>query len=158
MNGQTIDQSLVSLLDVGQKMTKKNDGLFSQSLKSLEIQLKTLFYGSGNERSIAFLDSLSNLGLMEQELVLKRFTKIIDRILSGDNRLLTEEDIAQKEIENEIYSDIIGAMNEAVKIEKLSGKRLEVLDGGKKNLNKNVLIDLSQAKKGRKHNLKPVLN
>lgn len=137
---------------------KKNDGLFTQSLKSLEIQLKTLFYGSGNDKSIAFLDALSNLSLLEQEIVLIRFTRIVEQILEGDKRFISSEELSHKEIENNLYEEIVHAMNEAVKVEKLSGKRLEVLEGGKKFSKNNVLIDLSKAKKNKRGCVKPVLN
>lgn len=136
----------------------KNEGLFSQSLKSLEIQLKTLFYGSGNENSIAFLDSLSHLGILEQEMVLKQFTGIVERILNGDKRFLSPIDIEQKKIEEELYQEIVSGMTAAAKIPNLEGKRLAVLEGGKNPHKNKQLIDLSQVRKNRKNPLKPVLN
>jgi hypothetical protein len=139
-------------------MSNKKEGLFTQSLRSLEIQLKTLFYGSGNENSLEFLDSLSNLGIAEQEILLKYFTSVIDRILQGDKRYFTESDTEQKKIEDDLYSEIVSGMNAAAKIPLLDGKRLEVLEGGKNSKKNKVLIDLSSARKSRKNQSKPVLN
>ncbi len=137
---------------------RKNEGLFSQSLRSLEIQLKTLFYGSGNDNAIAFLDSLSNLGIVEQEIALNLFKAVVDKIVSGDKRLLSEKDLQQKKIEDDLYNEIITGMNAAASIPNLEGKRLEVLKGGKKSQSNKVLINLDQVRNSKKIALKPELN
>lgn len=139
-------------------MKDKKEGLFTQSIKGLEIQLKTLFYGSGNEHSLAFLDAVSELGLLEQEILLKYFTEVTLRVASGDRRYFTADDAARKSFEDQLYNEIVTAMDDAAQVDNLTGKRLEVLEGGRKERRRSALVDLASRRKALKSVPKPILN
>ena len=110
-------------------MPKKPQGLVSQSLFSLQLQLKTLLEGAGGEDSIEFLDSLSELTNSEQKIVLRVFNRVVEKIRTGDSRLNTEEDQELKAFEENLYNDIISSFEQTTTA---NGKlHLEVLDGGK---------------------------
>ena len=142
-------------------MSSRPPGYFSTSFSSLQLQLRMLLEGSGGERTINFLDTLAQLGRDEQEFVLRAFSGVIDKIVSGEKRFFTSDDIAQKEMEDELYKEIIAAMGDAAESKDLVGKRLEVLRGGKRELNggksKKRLIDFQEAKRSRKGSSKPIL-
>ena len=140
-------------------MERPTPGQFSQSFLSLQLQLRTLLEGSGGNASIEFLDSLSKLGKLEQDVVLSVFQKVIERIASGSQRVFTEEDKIAKDFEDNLYKDIMTAMSEAASVKNLNGKRLEVLQGGQKKKDKKAPIDLSKVRKSRSNTqIKPVLN
>ena len=139
-------------------MSEKYQGIFSQSFMSLQIQLKTLLEGSGGNSSIELLDALSKLGKHEQEVVINSFLVVINKIANGEKRYLTDEDYSQKEMEDNLYSEIVCAMSEAAKVQNIGGRRLEVLEGGKRARKSKPLFQISSATRAKKLGLKPVIN
>lgn len=146
---------------MGDFMSNRPPGYLSTSLSNLQLQLRMLLEGCGGDRAVNFLDTLSQLGKEEQEFVLQTFTAVIEKILSGEKRFFTSDDIAQKEMEDELYKDIIAAMGDAAASKDIGGKRLEVLRGGKAIVNRQKsdkrLIDFDKAKRSKKNSSKTVL-
>jgi hypothetical protein len=144
-------------------MDKGNTGYFSQAFLSLQLQIRTLLEGSGGSQSIEFLDALSQLGNKEQEIVLGVFQKVVERIAKNPNRLFTNADNAAKKFEDELYNDIMSAMSDAAAVKNISGKRLEVLEGGrsiKRTSKQNSVARrrISKSRRAQCEYLKPVLN
>lgn len=140
-------------------MSEQGKGTFSASLLSLQLQLKTLLEDAGGDQAVEFLNTISNLHQSEQKVVLDVFTSILNRIMSGDQRLLTEGDLARKEFEDALYSDILSAMRDAA--QEASNKRLSVVSGGKTPKVKRIArspISLCEARKSRKSSDKQLLN
>ena len=135
-------------------MTKKYDGGFSANFFSLELQIKTLLEGAGGDNAIALLDALSQLNGLEQEVALSIFTRAINRIATGESRLVTEEDRALKDFEESLYKDILDAIKEAAKT--TGTTRFEVLRGGKSP--RKTPINLSEARKARELRGKSIIN
>jgi len=118
----------------------KSDGVFSTSLRILELQIKNLMEGAGGSRALTFLDKLSNLAPLEQHAALDAFTRTVDRIAAGDKRFTTAEEQEFQKIEDGLYNEILGAMADASGAEsvmfpqsKSAAKdgKLSVLDGGR---------------------------
>lgn len=151
------------------KMSHKHDGVVSASLMSLQLQLKSLLQEAGGDGALAFLDKLCMLNPSEQKIALALFSRIIERIATGDNRLLSSEDAALKNFEEDLFNDIVNAMDQAERAPvraALSGqvaRRLEVLDGGRAPAAQNKLreptpIDFNKARKSRKLRSNSCLN
>ena len=112
-------------------MPKKPEGLVSQSLFTLQLQLKTLLEGAGGEDALEFLDSLGELTRSEQKIILKMFNRVIERLRKSEIRLCSDEDKELLAFEENLYNEIIQTIEHG---EKSNGKlHLEVLDGGKSN-------------------------
>jgi hypothetical protein len=142
----------VGLID----MSEKKDGIFSSSLLSLQLQLKTLLEGAGGDAALTFLDTLSTLNPSEQKLILGLFTTVVERVKSGEDRLETEEDQHLKEFEETLYRDILDSMREAAN--DTPNRKIEVLEGGKsRNRIDKTPIDLAEARKSRRRS-KQLLN
>lgn len=142
-------------------MTRKYEGHISAALLSLELQIKTLLEGAGGEDALALLDAVSELNQSEQKLALGVFTKIVNNIKNGEQRLLTEGDLARKSFEETLYSEIINSMREAALAE--ASKKLSVVNGGKARAEvmPKAPISLCEARKARKmpnSPAKPVIN
>ena len=103
----------------------KQRGIFSSNYMSLQLQLRTLLQDCGGEGAACLLDSLCCLTPSEQALALKLFSGVIDRILAGEIRLKTAADCTMKEIEENLYSDLVRS------IESPAPGKLEVIRGGK---------------------------
>ena len=143
-------------------MSEKSGGNFSSSLLSLQLQLKTLLEGAGGDAALKFLDTLSALNQSEQKLALSIFTKVIEQIKNGEQRLCTKEDKVLHDFEENLYKDILSSMREAAN----EGERhtIEVIDGGRsracngKNSGTKTPIDLAEARRLRRAKHKPLLN
>lgn len=83
------------------------DGKFSDSLFSLELQLKTMLEEVGGKAAAEFLDTVSELHPSEQQTALKLFTRVLNKFAKSDNRLPTESDIALKRFEDDLYNDLV---------------------------------------------------
>lgn len=138
-------------------MDKKNPGHFSQAFLSLQLQIRTLLEGSGGNLTIEFLDSLSQLGKKEQEIIIKSFQKVVERLAQSSNRLVSDADKEAKAFEDALYQDIVKAMTEAGALKEVKGKRLEVLQGGR-NIRRRVSSPIIKTKRLQNSHLKPVLN
>ena len=138
-------------------MTNQRKGSFSASLLSLQLQLKTLLEEAGGDHAVNFLNTVSSLNQSEQKVVLEVFTSIVNRIINGEQRLVTEGDLARKDFEDALYSDIIDAMRDAA--HDASSKRLSVVAGGKEEKPRaRAPISLCQARKSRKSPDKLLVN
>lgn len=135
-------------------MGEKYKGSFSANILSLELQIKTLLEESGGDHAISLLDALSNLNKSEQDMAIKMFTRVINQVLAGDERLLTEDDKAAKDFEEKLYEELLSSMREAAN----SNRKLRVLSGGRAQLSSKNAISLSEARKHRGLRLKTVLN
>lgn len=132
-------------MDWGEIMDK-NRGSFSANLVSLELQVKTLLEGTGGSHAIALLDALSHLSGLEQEVALAAFTRVIERIASSGERIMSKDDHLLKEFEENLYREILDAMREAATN---SRTRLEVVNGGKQLSLPKKPINLAEARKNR---------
>lgn len=142
-------------------MTRKYEGHISAALLSLELQIKTLLEGAGGEDALALLDAVSELNSSEQKLALQVFTRIVQNIKEGEQRLVTEGDLARKSFEDTLYSEIMTSMREAALAE--ASKKLSVVNGGKTRAEiiHKTPISLCDARKARKmpnSPAKPVIN
>lgn len=146
---------------LGSAMSDTSGKHFSNSLVSLQLQLKTLLEGVGGEHAVEFLDKLSELNPSEQKLALNKFIDVLDRIKNGTERLCTPEDQALRDFEDGLYRDILGSMREAANGGSVTRRRIEVIDGGK-NRDRSVRkgpINLAEARKNRKlRSAKPIIN
>lgn len=138
-------------------MSKKQTGDFTANLCSLQLQVATLFEGCGGEKTIKLLDGLSRLGSLEKDVVLDKFSAIIDQFVTGEDRFFTAEDIEKQEFEDNLYKEILSAMKTAARAGEEGDKRLEVLDGGKAK-SKRAPLDLAKARLAKKVSLKPIIN
>jgi len=138
-------------------MSEKFKGTFSASLLSLQLQLKTLLEDAGGDTAVEFLNAVSSLHESEQKVVLETFTNIVNKIVNGEKRLVTEGDLARKEFEDNLFDDIIEAMQDAAKTACV--KKLTVVDGGKTpKMPEKAPISLCEARKTKKISNKPLLN
>lgn len=139
-------------------MSGKSDGTFSSNLLSLQLQLKTLLEGAGGDSALQFLDTLSSLNQSEQKIALALFTKVLEDLRSGEERLETAEDRVLKEFEEGLYKDILSSMREAAN-DSPTSRKIEVIEGGltRKRPDKSP-IDLAEARRNRKSKSKPLLN
>lgn len=134
-------------------MSQRTEGNFSNNLLSLQLQLKTLLDGAGGEDTIAFLDLLSNLYRSEQKASLALFSKVLRRIINGDKRFLAPQDQSAKKFEEELYRDILEAIQDNREPE---SKRLSVVKGGRfLNRPEKAPISLEEARKARQSGVKP---
>ncbi len=158
-------------LSSGCKMSQKHDGVFSASLMSLQLQLKSLLDEAGGEQTLTLLDKLSTLSSKEQKTALSAFINVVNKISLGDKRFMTPEDAALQDLEENLFNDIVSAMEEAERAPvraALSGqtaRKLEVLDGGKHQHEAEsqksaalTPIDFNKARKNRKCRSTPCLN
>jgi hypothetical protein len=125
--------------------TEKQEGLFSHSLLSLQLQLKTLLEGAGGDAAVNLLDNLSTLNPSEQKLALKAFSAAIDQLKAGKERLTTAEDQVLKDFEDGLYNDILTSMREAA-------------NGKSPQAERKTLIDFAEARKNRRTRPKDLLN
>ncbi|MCB0311353.1 MAG: DotU family type IV/VI secretion system protein [Bdellovibrionales bacterium] len=138
-------------------MSGKNEGHFSGTLLSLQLQLKTLFEGAGGDQVVELLDALSELRLSEQAVLLEVFTAVANRVFRGEQRLETEGDLARQQFEDGLYAEILKAMREAAHPES-SNAKLTVVDGGKTATSRSSTIDINQARRTRRFSNKPLIN
>lgn len=117
------------------------NGQFSLGLTSLKAQVETLLENSGGRQVSELLDTLAELNNSEQDIVLAVFTKLASKLAEGDIRVSDSETQELKELEDDLYNDIISAIE--AKEEKPSKYKFGVLDGGKciKTSSKVVQLD-----------------
>ncbi|MBN8549643.1 MAG: hypothetical protein J0M12_10040 [Deltaproteobacteria bacterium] len=138
-------------------MTDKRDGSFSANLLSLQLQLKTLLEGAGGDSAVQVLDLLSALNPSEQKIALRIFSRVLESVRAGEQRLVTAEDQVLKDFEEGLYRDILDSMREAANDNE--PRKIEVIDGGKtRRAASNGPIDLDEVRKSRRSKLKPLLN
>lgn len=139
-------------------MSRKRNGEFSTSFDLIQLQLRTLFEGVGGDRAIKLLDLISKLGRLEQEIVLKSFSTIVERLLGGEQRLSSREDRALTAFEDRLYSEVIGAMKLSASNDVDSAK-LELVKGGRDLEAARTPLDLTKARNARKNGKgAPLLN
>ena len=141
-----------------------NNNRFSANFFSLQLQLKTLLEDAGGDDALALLDTLTNLNKSEQKVALKLFSKVIQRVTSGPIRLETEGDLALKEFEDNLYEDLVAAIEEQTREERIATTpKIEVLSGGRelKPANqepKKSPIDIASARKKRRERRPSLVN
>lgn len=140
------------MMSQGLAMSKTGDGDFSKNLFSLQLQLETLLEGSGGKKTIEFLDALSQLSKTEQDIALRIFRNVADKLAIGEKRIMSDQDKELKKFEDDLYDDIIAYLEAQPSLTKT---KLRVIDGGMaRKPRPNSLINLSEVRKSRS---KPVL-
>ena len=143
-------------------MNWSHGGDFTKSLLSLQLQLKTLLEGVGGDDTASLLDALGQLSDSERKLVVPLISKVIKRIASGDQRVISDEDKDMKEFEDSLFDSVLEAFgntaNEADLVKEPDHK-LAVVPGGKtpsdrvaykKPIRVPALIDLAKERESRK--------
>jgi len=143
-------------------MNWSHGGDFTKSLLSLQLQLKTLLEGVGGEDTASLLDSLAHLSKSERAVIIPLLAKVIKRIASGEQRLMSEEDQELKDFEDSLFDSVLEAFgntaNEADLVKEREHK-LAVVPGGKtpsdrvaikKPIRVPALIDLAKERETRR--------
>ncbi|MEZ4754732.1 MAG: hypothetical protein R3A13_10575 [Bdellovibrionota bacterium] len=135
-------------------------GRFTKNLFSLQLQLKTLLEDAGGDEALELLDTLCKLNPSEQNLVLKVMNRLVGDILNHGPRFETEGDLALKKFEDDLYGDLLRAMQQQSASEKR--QKFEVVSGGKdtESTSTGDLIDLQRIRNLRKDssNDDPIIN
>ena len=119
-------------------MSITHDGPISLSLLSLQAQIKTLLEEAGGNEVVELLDALCKIRPSEQKVVLKMFTRVIDKVANGDVRI-SEEQSELDAFEESLYQDLLVSIQNLEK--EKSPLKLEVLEGGKSREKTVVNID-----------------
>jgi hypothetical protein len=131
-------------------MKQEIKGQFSLSMKTIELQVSTLFEDVGGDQAFALLDSLCNLTASEQKIMLDLFTQVVGRVSSGEIRLTTPAESENQQLEDRLCTDIWDAIKAASA--KNKEHKLAVLDGGKFQAPTNPspkIIELSEIRQRR---------
>ena len=146
-------------------MNWSQGGDFTKSLLSLQLQLQTLLEGVGGDETAGLLDSLAKLTDSERALIIPILTKALGKILEGQLRLKSTEDLKLAEFEDNLFESVIAAMKgentDQTKAGDKAQKNFAVVAGGKRSEKGDVvafkkpvrspaLIDLSKARETRK--------
>lgn len=133
-------------------MSETGNGDFSRNLLSLQLQLETLLEGAGGDKTIEFLDALSQLSKVEQEIALRIFRNVAYKLAVGEKRIMSEQDKELKQFEDQLFEDIVAYIEKEPSFTK---PKLEVIDGGMtRKPRPNSLVNLSEVRRLRS---KPVL-
>jgi hypothetical protein len=148
-------------------MNWSQGGEFTKSLLSLQLQLQTLLEGVGGEGTASVLDGLAKLSETERAVVIPVIAQVIGRIVSGEQRLASEEDQRMKEFEDSLFESVLAAMGNVDKESAANSdstkpgnsKKLAVVPGGKPSAERlafkkpvriPTLIDLAKARESRR--------
>ena len=124
-------------------------GRFTKNLFGLQLQIKTLLEDAGGDEALELLDTLCQLNPSEQRVVLKVLNRLVGDILRQGPRFETEGDLALKKFEDDLYGDLLRAMQEEAY--KTNRSKLQVVKGGKEEENSTGdLIDLQKIRSIRK--------
>ena len=126
-------------------MDTRKQGSFSLGLKSVELQLQTLFADCGGDSALQLLDLLAQCRPGKQQELLSQF-------ITTTSPHATEA--AASDFEQELYEGLIEDFDLAASAEH-GGSRLYVVEGGKGNPRmerpaSGALINLDEARKMRK--------
>lgn len=144
-------------------MNWSNGGDFTKNLLSLQMQLQTLLEGVGGEETAGLLDGLAKLSETERSILIPLVTRVINKVVMGEHRLMSEKDKELKEFEDSLFEGVLAALQEpdTTKVStKEKSPRLAVVPGGKSpkqplQLKKPVriptLIDLTKARESRRN-------
>lgn len=137
-------------------------GEFSANLFSLQLQIKHMLEGVGGDAAVELLDGLAKLSSSEQQVMLKVFTRVIEKITEGDKRLVSEIDKELDAFEECLYQDIVSGMEDASNAHAGLGGKLQVVSGGlcpsTKKTSANEPIDFEKARRLRKSGFKSLFN
>jgi len=143
-------------------MNWSNGGDFTKNLLSLQMQLQTLLEGVGGENTAGLLDGLAKLSETERSIVIPLITRVINKVVMGEQRLMSEKDKELKEFEDSLFEGVLEALqnpNPQKQQTKEKSPRLAVVPGGKspkqslsfkKPVRIPTLIDLSKARETRR--------
>ena len=136
-------------------MDWSHDGDFSKNLLSLQLQLQTLLEGVGGKNTSSLMDTLSKLSGTERDIIVPMLTRILDKLISENERVTSMQDAELKDFENALYESVLAAVNDAgrARTQNPSGKKkLELVSGGKqgKPIRFSALIDLNKAREQRR--------
>lgn len=127
-------------------MSVKDEGIFSQNLFCLKLQVETLVDDAGGKDALDMLNLLCEIKPAEQPIVLAMFKRVLKKIVEGKIRLETANDQGLHEFEEQLYNSIINELDNA---KEACTTSLKVLDGGKSKKTKSKTIDFEQARKER---------
>lgn len=126
--------------------------------------------GVGGEAAARLLDSLSRLNGEEQAIVIKVFGAVIDRIVQGERRLVSADDLEQKALVESLCNDILSGFeggafegtsavsnDPASSAHTVRAPRLAIVDGGKEKRDA-APIDFVKARAARKTLKNPFVN
>jgi hypothetical protein len=129
------------------EMEGKREGMVTRNLLSLELQLKTLFEDCGGQDSLQLLDALSKLSKREQEVALKMFAAVCEKVARSEQRVISKEEESLKNFEDDLFESIVAEIQALPIRMKKSVTDLRVVDGGKTSSQK--IIDLSEIRRSR---------
>ena len=110
-------------------MEGKIEGSFSLSILSLQAHLNTLLDGFGGDEATAVLDTLGTLSSNQQKAVLPILKRVLEKIASYDEDVLSLREQELQEFEESLYQDLLTSINKEMKEE--AKPSLEVIEGGK---------------------------
>jgi hypothetical protein len=131
-------------------MDDPSGGDFSKSWISLQLQLRTLLEEAGGDNAMTLLDTLCKLRKSERGRVLGALNRVIDQIVATERPDPTADDEALQRFEDELYRDLLSALNPAHP-PRPARAGLEVLRGGKTHqINSRVVsLDEARARRGK---------
>jgi hypothetical protein len=143
-------------------MNWSNGGDFTKNLLSLQMQLQTLLEGVGGEETAGLLDGLAKLSETERSILIPLVTRVINKVVMGEHRLMSEKDKELKEFEDSLFEGVLAALQQPEAPNgstKEKSPRLAVVPGGrspkqpltlKKPVRIPTLIDLTKARESRR--------
>ena len=146
-------------------MNWSQGGEFTKSLLSLQLQLQTLLEGVGGEGTASLLDGIAKLSETERSVVIPVISQVINRLVTGEQRLASEEDKRLKEFEDSLFESVMSAIStdsESKPANSDNSKKLAILPGGKtpsdrvafkKPVRIPTLIDLAKARESRRQRI-----
>ncbi len=126
------------------------------------MQLQTLLEGVGGENTAGLLDGLAKLSETERSILIPLITRVINKVVMGEQRLMSEKDKELKEFEDSLFEGVLEALQDPrAKKPQTAEKspRLAVVPGGKspkpassfkKPVRIPTLIDLTKARETRR--------
>jgi hypothetical protein len=146
-------------------MNWSHGGEFTKSLLSLQLQLQTLLEGVGGEGTASLLDGIAKLSETERSVVIPVISQVINRLVTSEQRLASEEDKRLKEFEDSLFESVMSAIsteNEGKPANSDNSKKLAIVPGGrsssdrlafKKPVRIPTLIDLAKARESRRQRM-----
>jgi hypothetical protein len=85
-------------------------GIFSTSLKALQLQLQSMMEGAGGAKASRLLDGLADVGIKERDALLEIFIGVVEKLASGEKRFFTDEDVKQQEMIDSLYEEVMAQL------------------------------------------------
>lgn len=142
-------------------MDNNNKGRFTSNLLSLQLQLKTLLEDAGGQNAVRMLDALCSLTPTEQEIALKVFKNVLERVATREDRIFSRRDKEMRELEDNLFEHIISDL----KLSEKSDRKLSLVCGGKtvtsskrEKKSESKTVSLAERRARKDEPFKPILN